>query len=96
MRGPALVEQQALGQQRAEHAAGELGEHVDHRVDRGDPFDRRRRQRHGGVEMAAADHAEHDDQAEQQEGVDEADDGEVRAELGLVAGRHEQNDDAGR
>ena len=45
--------------------------------------------------MAAADDAEHDDQPEQQEGVDEADDREVRAELGLVAGRHEQHDHAG-
>ena len=31
MGGPALVEQQPLGQQRAEDAAGQLGEHVDRR-----------------------------------------------------------------
>ena len=34
MGGATLVEQQALGQQRAEDAARELGEHVDHRVER--------------------------------------------------------------
>ena len=94
MGGAALVEQQALGEQRAEHAAGELGEHVDRRVDRGDPFDRGRGQGHGGVEVAAADDAEHHDQPEQQEGVNEADDGEVGAELSLIAGGDEQHDDA--
>ena len=41
--------------------------------------------------MPAADHAEHDDQAEQQESVDETDDGEVGAELRLVPRGDEQH-----
>jgi hypothetical protein len=94
MSGAALILQQALGEQRAEHAAGELGQHVDHAVERPDPPDRHRGEGHGRVEVTAADDAEHDDQSEQQEGVDEPDDSEIRAELSLTPGRHEQNDDA--
>ena len=90
---PPLVRQQRLRQQRPEHTARELGQQVDGRVDRVDPPDQRRPQSHGRVEMAAADDAEHHDQAEQEKRVDETYDGEVTAELSLASGRHEQNDD---
>ena len=45
--------------------------------------------------MPTAGHAEHHDQAEQKEGVNEADNREVRAELSLVSRGHEQDDNAG-
>ena len=45
--------------------------------------------------MPTTDHAEHDDEAEQQECVDETDDREIRAELRLVSRGHVQHDDAG-
>jgi hypothetical protein len=45
--------------------------------------------------MPTADHAKHDDQAKEQEGMDEADYREVRPELGLFAGRDKKHYDAG-
>jgi len=94
-RSSTLVEQQALGQERAEDGSGELGQHVDDAVERLDPLDHDRGKRHRGVEVTTADDAEHDDQPEQQEGVDEPDDREVGAELSLTSSRYEQHDDAG-
>jgi hypothetical protein len=44
--------------------------------------------------MAAADDAEHHDQPEQEKRVDETYDGEVRSELRLTSGGHEQRHDA--
>jgi hypothetical protein len=95
MGGPALVEKQALGEQGAKHGPGKLGEDEDHRVKRTDPFDRRRGQGHGGVEVPPADRAEHDDHPEERQTLNEADDRKVRAELGLASRRDKQHDDTG-
>ena len=95
MAGAALVEQQALGQQGAEDAARELGKDVDDRVEGIDPPHGGNRDGHRRVEVAAADPAEDLDHDEEDEAVDEPDDCEVGAELGLVAGRHEQRGDGG-
>jgi hypothetical protein len=46
-----------------------------------------------GLKWPPLDDAEHDDQAEEQKAVDEADHGEVGAELRLAAGRDEEDDD---
>ena len=53
--GATLVEEQPLDEQRAEHAAGELGEDVDERVHRVDPPHDGRGERDRGVEVTAAD-----------------------------------------
>ena len=60
--GPALVEQDALDQQRTEDASGQLGEDVDGRVDRIDPPQDRRGEGDDGIEVPAARHPEGDDQ----------------------------------
>src|SRR5204863_4040550 len=86
--GASLVEDEGLGQQRAENAARELGEDVDEPVDRVDPAERDERGGDGGIEMPAARHADADDQGEQDQEVREADDGEVGPELGVRAGGH--------
>ena len=95
MGGAPLVEQQTLGQQGAEDGTGELGEHVDDAVQRPDAADDDRRERDHRVEVPAADHAEHHDQPEKQERVDETDDSEIGPELRLTTGRNEQDDDTG-
>jgi hypothetical protein len=45
--------------------------------------------------VPTADDAEHDNQPEEQEGVDQSDDGEVGAELRLTPGRDVQDNNAG-
>jgi hypothetical protein len=92
---PPLVGEETLGQQRSEHGAGKLGEDVDERIEWVDALVDRGGNRDDRVEMATGGGADPDHQGDQHEGVDEADDGVVGAELGGGSAGDVEDGDAG-
>ena len=80
MDGATLVEQQALGQQRAEDRARELGEDVDHRVDRLIRLITAAASVTAGLKCPPLTAPNMQITPNSRNALDEADDGEVRAE----------------